>query len=419
MAKTVTRGDILSADGKVLATSKIDKSGNEVRSYPYNNLFCHVIGRNSNGKTGVEASQNVMLLTSDINPFVSITNQLRGIKNPGNNVITTLNVKIQQVANKALEGRKGAIVVLEPDTGKCIGMVSKPDYNPNEIAKLWDTLVKEENEDSSLLNRVTQGLYPPGSTFKTITALAFMRQNPEYHSFTYECTGQAKIGTETINCYNKKKHGKVDLETAFAKSCNCAFAEMGYSLNQEKLTQLCETLYFNNALFSEFEYNKSSYIAVNKEDIGMIMQTSIGQGKTTITPMHNAMLVSAIVNDGVLMSPYIVEGIEDANGNTVSTQKANDVKRLMSNEEAKILMKMMDKTVSSGTASALSHHSYRAGGKTGSAEFGTEKKSHAWFVGYGIKNNKKLVVSIIVEGAGTGSDYAVPIAEKIFNTYWD
>lgn len=189
LAKRVVRGDIVSSDGKVLATTETDKNGKETRVYPYKNEFCHVVGRVWNSKTGIEREQSFPLLTSHVNPFKQLSNQLQGQKNQGDKVITTLDARLQQIAYEALGNQKGAVVAIEPSTGKILAMVSKPDYDPNTVQQQWDTLVEDPEGNSALLNRATQGLYPPGSTFKILTALEYMRENPSYSKYQYNCQG--------------------------------------------------------------------------------------------------------------------------------------------------------------------------------------------------------------------------------------
>ena len=150
------------------------------------------------------------------------------------------------------------------------------------------------------------------------------------------------------------------------------------------------------------------------------MQVAIGQGSTLTTPLQNIFLVSAAVNDGTLMKPYVVDRVEDANGNTVQQRKPAAVSTPLSEEEVKLLKQYMREAVQSGTATALNTGRYQAGGKTGSAQFKEgSSDSHAWFVGFAQKSGKSLAVSIVVEGAGTGSAYAVPIAKKLFDEYFE
>jgi peptidoglycan glycosyltransferase len=416
LAERVVRGQIQAADGTVLAETKTRSDGEEYRSYPYDNIFCHVIGRADKGKTGVELSQNIRLLTSHENPITAFFNELQGEKNMGDTVVTTLDVSLQKAAYEALGNQKGAVVVMEPSTGKILAMVSKPDYNPNTVSQNWDSLVEDAENNSALLNRASQGLYPPGSTFKTLVALAYLRQNGSTE-YDYTCNGSETFGEVTINCYGNKKHGEVDLITSFAKSCNASFAFVGMSLNQKSFKSLCEDFLFNKKLSVDFAYSQSSFSLDADKEKEKKAQTMIGQGDTQITPLHNAMVISTIANDGKMMKPYVVDRIESYTGQLVKQYQPTTLGEPATEEEAGELKKLLEAVVEKGTATALKSKSYTAAGKTGSAEFDSTKASHSWFIGYAPADNPQIAVSIIVEGAGTGSEYAVPIARKIFDTY--
>lgn len=419
LAERVIRGQILGNSGEVLAQTIEDDEGNSKRVYPYKDLFVHVVGRFDKGKTGIELSENFNLLTSNANPIEKIFNELSEKKNVGDNIVTTLDVELQKVAYNALGNHKGSVVVLEPSTGKILAMVSKPDYDPNQITSLWNDLVDDSENNSALINRATQGLYPPGSTFKIVTALQYMREHSDYKKFKYTCKGSITIGDMKINCYNNKVHGTVNLETALAKSCNTAFAYIGTKLNKNSWLSTSESLLFNTELPLPFPYKKSSFTLNSSSEKTLAAQTAIGQGNTLISPMHNLLLVSAIANGGTLMKPYVVDHIENYVGNIVSKNMPSTFGNLMTAKEAQTLTDMMEEVVNDGTAYRLSSNRYQAAGKTGSAEFNSGKSSHAWFVGFAPSDNPKIAVSVIVEGAGTGSDYAVPIAKKIMDTYFN
>lgn len=420
LAERVQKGKILSAEGKVLAKTDTDKNGEECRVYPYDGLFSHVVGRTEQGKTGLEASESYTMLTTGIHPLTGILNELKGEKNPGNDVVTTLNVSLTQVASRALGSRKGAVVVMEPGTGKILAMVSKPTYNPNKVNETWESLVQDSESESALYNRATQGLYPPGSTFKLYTLLQYIRENTDINSYQYTCTGKIGEGAHAIHCYGNEVHGTIDLKRAFAKSCNAAFSQIGMGLKREEWMTLCNSLYYNQTLqIKEIEQKTAQFQISEETDNGDVMQMAIGQGSVLTTPLQNAYLVAAAVNGGVLMKPYVVDHIQDAYGGTVKECGPVSAGNPITQEEAKVLRQYMRETVVSGTASALNTTKYKAGGKTGSAQFKEgSSDSHAWFVGYAQKGEKKLVVSIIVEGAGTGSAYAVPIARSIFDEYF-
>ena len=184
-AQSVVRGDITDRNGNVLATTEVDEDGTETRTYPYGSLFSHVIGYNDSqfGKTGLESAQNFDLLTSNAFFMEKIQNEFKGEKDQGDTVVTTLDAELQQAAYDALGENKGAVIVMEADTGKILTLVSKPDFDPNTLAENWEILNTDE-ENSPLLNRATNGSYAPGSVFKIVTALAYMRQDTDYNSYS-------------------------------------------------------------------------------------------------------------------------------------------------------------------------------------------------------------------------------------------
>lgn len=418
LAERIVRGEILSAEGEVLARTVTDEEGNEIREYPYGDVYAHVVGRFSKGKTGIEEAENIRMLTSNVNSFEIAYDDLSGKKSPGDNVVTTLNAELQKVAYDALGDYRGAVVVMEPATGKILAMVSKPSYDPNAVDAIWEELVADEEKESPLINRATQGLYPPGSTFKVLTSLEFMRENPDtYEKYKYDCNGSINYQNMTIHCYNKKKHGVVNLPKSFAKSCNTSFASIGKSLDVSSFFSLCDSFLFNHNLPIEMESNPSSYtLQKGASSTSELMQTAIGQGNTLITPLHNAMIVAAVANDGVMMKPYVVDRIENADGNLVKGYAPTIAAKPMTPEEAYYIGEMMRLVVKDGTGTKLKDLDQKAAGKTGSAD-NSNGKAHAWFIGYAPYDDPKIVVSIIVENVGTGSDYAVPIAKKIFQAY--
>lgn len=420
-AERIVRGDIVSSDGTLLATTKTDAKGNEKRAYPQGRKYAHVIGYADNGKAGLESSYNFELLRSHSFILERVVNEIEGRKNQGDTLVTTLRSDLQQAAYEALGDRKGAVVVLKPDTGKILAMVSKPDFDPNTITSDWNAILANDDQNSVLLNRASQGLYPPGSTFKLVTALEYIREHPKsYKNYSYQCTGSITADSYTLHCFGNSVHGEVDLKKSIAKSCNSSFANIGLSLDLGSYADTCGDLLFNKPLPTEFASSKSSFSLQKNAGDSEVMATAIGQGETLASPLHMALIVSAIQNDGVLMNPYLVERVENSDGSEVEHYEPSSYGRLMTEREAKILRGMMKAVVTDGTASALASKKYTAAGKTGSAEFGTNKgDSHAWFVGYAnAKGSSPIAVAVIVEGAGSGSTVGVPIAKTVFDTYF-
>jgi peptidoglycan glycosyltransferase len=166
-----------------------------------------------------------------------------------------------------------------------------------------------------------------------------------------------------------------------------------------------------------FEYNKSTFSLSNKSDKAEIAQTAIGQGKTTVTPLENALISATIANDGEMMTPYLVDRVESVEGSVVTQYEPQLQQKVIGKKMANQITEMMKAVVTDGTASSLKYLPYAVAGKTGTAEYDSSGTSHAWFVGFAPADDPQIVVSIVVEGAGTGSQYAVPIAQKLFQTY--
>lgn len=414
-----TRGSIFAAGGQVLAETQTDADGNERRVYPYDNLFAHAVGYATNGRFGVEAAANYYLINSNAKLSDKVASDVAGSKYPGDSVVTTLDVGLQEVAAKSLGVYKGAIIVSEPSTGKILAMVSKPDFNPNEIDALWDGLIQDK-ESTVLLNRVTQGLYPPGSTFKIVTALEYIRENPDsYGQYSYQCNGRYSSGQDTINCYHGSVHGHEDFTRSFAKSCNASFANIGMTLDRTRWGQTLDGLLFNQELPVSFAYNKSKLVVNADTSDSDILQASIGQGTTQITPLHLNMITCAIANGGTVMKPYLVDHVKNNEGTVIKQFSPDSYKELLTQTEAAALTELMTAVVESGTGTKLAGLTYTAAGKTGSAEFNNVKTdSHAWFTGFAPAQEPEVCVTIIIEGAGSGGDYAVPIAKRIFDEYF-
>lgn len=422
----VVRGSIYTADGEIAAGTNVDTEGNEERIYPFGSLFAHVVGYTTNGKAGLEAIYNTDLLTSSTSIIDQVGKEANNEKVRGDTLYMTLDSRIQQAASSALGAYRGAVVVMEPDTGKILAMVSKPDFNPNEMAERWEYLIAEDSQ-SPLLNRATQGLYPPGSTFKIVTTLEYLREHPtDYTDYTWNCEGYTSNGDVTIQCYDGEVHGLEDLQGSFQHSCNTSYANLGLSLDLDDFAGLCEDLLFNGDLPTVLSYSSSQFSLNKDSSNGDVMTTSIGQGDTLVSPFHMALIVSAIANDGKLMSPYLVDRIENVQGVTVSETSPTAYGRLMTAEEAGVLTDYMRSVVEGGTASSLWNDWYTVAGKTGSAEYevdgntGEEENysTHSWFVGFSNVEDPDIVVSVIAEDGGTGSSAAVPIAGAIFDAYY-
>jgi len=419
LKKQNTRGTIYSSDCKELAVTLTDENGDEKRDYPFGKVFAHAVGFASNGRSGLEDLANYYLINSDISLSQKAKAYDNGEKYPGNNVYSSLDTNLQQTSYDALSAHKGAVIVTEVKTGRILAMVSKPDFDPNSIERDWDELTKDDG-NTELLNRVSQGLYPPGSTFKIITALEYYRENHEaYKDFSFTCTGSFSNGSDTINCYHGENHGKLDFTKAFAKSCNSAFANISLTLDKSSFNNTLKDLMFGDVIPWDMSASVSNANCDENTSSGDMMQLAIGQGTDTISPLHLNMITMAIANDGMLVKPRLIDSVVSAEGKVIKKYDTENYKRLLSVDEADFLQQLMEEVVNTGTATKLKGLTYSAAGKTGSAEFMTSSSdSHAWFTGFAPCENPQIAVTIIVENAGSGGEFAVPIAKRVFDTYF-
>ena len=291
---------------------------------------------------------------------------------------------------------------MEPSSGKILAMVSKPAYDPNKIDSIWEE-IKDDNVKKQLTNRVSQEAYPPGSIFKVVTLLEYIRENPDYNNYTYECNGKYVGAFGEITC--GKAHGKVNLKESLAYSCNTSFANIGENLNSDKWKESVASLQLDTYIPTNIDYNHPF--------------TAIGQGDVMVSPMQMATLTSAIANGGIAMKPYFVDHIENSDGNTIKKFLPEMKNTLISSTEAEILTEYMEEVVQIGTASGMKNNKYTVAAKTGTAQNKIGSKSHSWFIGFANTNSPEIAVAVIVENVGSGSKYAVPIANNIFKTYFN
>lgn len=418
----VVRGTIYSKNGKKLAYT--DTNGtpkdltDDIRQYPYGTIFSHAVGITTHGKYGLEKMCNYDLLSSETNVISKIINDFSDTTEHGCDVHTTLSVNLQKAAYNRLEGYKGAVFVMNPTTGEIYAMSSRPSYDPMTIDDIWDDIIDDPN-DSRLVNRATQGKYIPGSVFKIVTTLEYIRENKNYNDFNYNCNGKAEFGGFSINCFNGTAHYNENLKDAFAYSCNSAFSTIGDGLNVSKFKKTAEQLMFNEDLPLDMDYNQSVFPLTKDSTQFDITQTSIGQGKTTVSPAHMAMIASAIANNGVLMKPYIVDRVETSGGDIVRYTKQQEYKTLMTKSEAKQLQEYMAAVCEYGTGRIMAGTDYKAYGKTGTAEVDKNDNVNSWFVGYAQKGKKKIAIAVVIENMHEGSNSAVNCAKEVFDTYFN
>ncbi len=422
-AKFVTRGDIVTNDGVVLATTKKAASeDDEYRYYPYGPLFAHTVGYNSYGRFGIELSENFDLMRSHVNIMDKVGNDLSDEKNPGDTVVTSLDYDLQQAASNAMGSARGAVVVLEASTGRILTMYSSPSFDPNDIDNVWASVHSEEGSNSTvLLNRATQGLYAPGSTFKVITAMEYIREHPDYATYSHICNGTDIFNSVSIRCSNSTVHGELDLTGSLAHSCNTSFAYIGTNeIDIDKLHGMCESLLFNNKLPYSGNYSKSQFELTSESDIGQIPQTVIGQGNTLITPLHNALIMQSIANGGMMMRPSLVDRLENADGAVLKNYKPKSYGQVLEPSVTRDIIPMLTEVCTSGTASSyMAGKPYTVAGKTGTAEYDNSGNCNSWFVGFTNIDDPDIVVSVIVEDYTSNQISGTSVASQVMDAYYN
>jgi len=418
----VIRGSILSEDGVQLAYTEPGTSIDEdTRVYPFGQLFSTVTGYSSMGKTGLEASQNSILMTPSVDILKLLENDFTGTRSTGNTICTTIDSDLQYFCYQALGDYTGSVTITDPKTGKILVMLSKPSIDPNTVRENWDYLISEENTSGNLLNRSTQGLYAPGSTFKLVTAMEYIAENPyTYKDFRYLCTGSCTDEDgNVINCAGGTAHGEVDLQGAIAHSCNCAFVTLAKTLNTEKYRELCEELGFFSKLIDEVP-SAVSTVTIGK-DMSMfeLQQTSFGQGNTMETPIQNLSIMAMIANRGTMMKPYLVDHVTNSEGGIVSQNKPKTLKKILDSEIAEYLNEALIGVVNDGTTPQAKSQYCQTAGKSGTAQFSESLEvMHAWFSGYAPSEDPEICVTVMLEGAGSASALAAPIFSQIVDYYF-
>ncbi|WMI80241.1 peptidoglycan D,D-transpeptidase FtsI family protein [Anaerotignum sp. MB30-C6] len=406
---SLRRGDIIDIDGEILATSVLQDDGTYMRKYPRARMAAHITGYSSVGKTGVEAAENFEVMTLHNEFFQRIMGIATKKELVGNSVVVTVDMDIQSIAGDLLGNAKGAVVVMEPSTGRILALQAYPDFDPNQVAAHWDQL--KDHEDSPLVNRGTQGVYPPGSTFKLVTALSIMENMKDWQTRTYECTGEAAFQDKVIHCYKNKAHGTVDMKQALTVSCNCYFAQMAKEIGPGKLREVMARVGMESPAKFELAYSQSKIGLEASATESELVETAIGQGRTAVTPLYMAMFVSAIANEGIMMQPYIVDHIQYSNGKVGKQTVPKKLTEVCSTQESAILRDMMVSVVDNGTGTAAAISGVSVAGKTGTAENATGN-DHSWFIGYAPAEDPKVAVAVVIENSRAYGS-ATPVAGKV------
>ena len=400
----VYRGEIVDRHNRVLVTNAGDG-----RHYLFGEVFAHVIGHVGVGQAGVEERYHFNL--TNLSQEVWQRGMHIAMERPmqGDSVTLTLDSRLQQHAFDTLGSRAGSVVMIQPSTGHVLAMVSYPTYDPNQVVSDWGTI--SARTDSPLLNRATQGLYAPGSTFKTLTAsVAFSHGLAD---FEHHCVGDITIDGETIRCFNQTAHGHLDMTQAFAVSCNTFFVALAHELGTEVLLNEFSR-YFEPVAFS-LAHNQSQLGLTADSDIAELMQASIGQGRTLMTPLHLTLLTAAIANDGLLMSPRVVQDttLLGATISWLGQVTELSAQRVFPNEQAEHLAELMAQVVSTGTGTNASLPNHTVAGKTGTAE-NNAGASHGWFTGF--VADQDIAITVMLEHSG-GTAPVLPMVRNLLDFY--
>ncbi|MFR9296545.1 MAG: peptidoglycan D,D-transpeptidase FtsI family protein, partial [Aedoeadaptatus pacaensis] len=322
-------------------------------------------------------------------------------------MILTIDTQVQSKAREMLEenAKKGSIVVMNPKTGEIYAMVSLPDFNASTIAQDWNELQK--NESGALLNRSINGRYPPGSTFKLITATSLLSQ--DRIDLDYEDKGSQVIDGRTFKNAEGAQYGSVDLQEALVKSINTYFVEKGSKLGKDNLGGAADKFYFNSKIPFDLPVSVSVFDYKKNLPKTTLAASAIGQGDVLATPLHMAMVASAVANDGKMMQPILVKEVEDTKGSAIETKEPKVLIESTKPEIAKKLTKYMTSVVQDGTGRRAALRNTQVAGKTGSAE-NASGENHAWFIGFAPAEDPQIAVAVIVEQAGrSGGSVAAPM----------
>ncbi|MHB1393788.1 MAG: peptidoglycan D,D-transpeptidase FtsI family protein [Clostridia bacterium] len=406
-SENIIRGSIQDKNNEVLVKSTKYKSGVK-RKYVYPRSFSHVIGYSSKnlGSSGLEAYYNKELMSSS-DTIEALRSKINDYYIKGNNIKLTLDRSLQAYAAEQLRGKKGAIVVLRPDTGEILAMVSKPDFDPSNIQNDWESLIKDKK--SPLLNRAVEGLYAPGSIFKLVVTSSILKNNLQDREI--ECTGEVNIGGYVIKDNDNKAHGKIKLEDALKYSCNSYFIRQGLQLGYSNINNEAARFRLNKSIQTDIQISESVF--PNKTDDSNVAQQSIGQGEVLMTPMHGALMAAAIANKGIMMQPYVVSSITDNEGKIIKDYKPKQLGQIMDEKTTEKMKGLMVEVVKSGTGTKAKVSKVLVAGKTGTAEVGDDQRSHAWFVGFAPADQPKAAIAVMIENGGGGSSTAAPIASRV------
>jgi peptidoglycan glycosyltransferase len=428
--QTIPRGLIYARDGRtVLARNRSERRGDTrifIRRYPPGGTFGHPIGYSfiENGRRSLELSRNDDLVGEE-DEFESIFAGLEGREQEGKDVITNLDVAGTQAAVAGLAGRKGSVVALEPQTGKVRVMVSIPEYDPNLIPSQFGRINRDPNKP--LLNRSTQELYPPGSTFKVVTATAALDSGKVSPESIIDGSSPKEISGVPLENSGGQSFGAISFTDALTNSVNTVFAQVGEDIGRDTLVEYMRRFGFYEDPeldYPDFQMIPSGIINGDGDyvedgfDVGRV---AIGQGglegEIRSSPMQMALVAAAIANGGKLMRPRLTDSVVRKDGRVAERVQPDLQSQVMKPETAEALAGMMSRVVEEGTGTAAALGGVQVAGKTGTAEVGEFREfTQPWFICFAPVENPRLAVAVTLERQAAGSQggtVAAPIARSV------
>ena len=420
----IKRGKITAKDGSVLARSVKAQGDTYRRIYP-SNIFSHEVGYSFTnlGQTGLERSRNDVLTGQVSGEVDTLINQISGKKKAGDDLVTNLDPAAQKVALQQLAGRKGSVVAMEPATGKVRVMASVPGFDQNQVPNHFKQLNKDKN--APLLNRSTQAGYPPGSTFKVVTAAAALDTGQFTPDSTINGDSGKKISGVPLANDGGQDFGDITLTDALTHSVNTVFGQLGEKLGKSTMATYMERFGFyrkppldypNDQKRASGEYSSKGRLLSPTSGSIDVGRMAIGQDKLNVTPLQMAEVAATVANHGVRVKPRLTQKWVDPDGRTVSTIQPQTAARVMKRSTADELTAMMSKVVQEGTGTAGALQGIDVAGKTGTAEIDVNNNiTQPWFIAFAPIKNPRVAIAVTVERSqgGFGGTVAAPIAKAV------
>ena len=404
------RGTISTYDGVVLAQSVKNDDGSYDRVYPAGDLAAHVVGYASEqyGTSGIEAAYNDTLKgNQNFATWSDAVNALAGINQPGNDVTLTINSKIQQAAQDALSGYSGACVVIDPTTGAVLAMASSPTYDAGDVETLIAQASTSDDDSGTLLNRATQSLYAPGSTFKMVSLSTAFEDGVAEESTAFDSPGSMEIGNAPVTNFGEYAYGNITLARATELSSNTVYGQLGVMLGAQRLVEGAEKFGFNRSI--DFDLPLATSLMPDPDEM-TTWETAwaaagepVGQHESPAGPQATALQMAlvgcAVANDGTIMQPYLVDSIYNANGEKSFSEQPGKLMQAVSAQTANRVLEVLKGVVERGTGTEAAIAGVSVAGKTGTAEH-QGREDDSWFVGIAPADNPSVVVVVALEQAG-------------------